>query len=315
MGGPDIVIAAQDLEKGQPPEKHDQHQDKTQHILPSKYQDGVVGLKLPHRPWLQCLSQFMDPNAQGFAIDLTERMKHFDIEVIHFTKSGKPNSTTKCSKPKDFELAMSEDEERTGTLVISEGLSRLTIETLGTKFELEPEFFASHLAGTELFRMGRYESPILRPPARTPNLLPSFIRKAPFYTAEYRRPYHLEGGHETVFRLRAVATNTPRGTQVIHPGLADVFIGEKISVYKKRGSNIGKSRLTGSAPYSYYEKPNVPLILQESFLLINSFPMFHLQRTCRIQSHRSTMMVGTSAPMLAGTKYQPDESSSRGSNV
>lgn len=244
MGGLEIVISAKDLEKGPSPEKHDQHQDEARNILPSTYYDGVVRPKLQHRPWLECLYQFMDPDTEGFAIKPARRMTDFDIKVIHFTGSGKPDSVIKCSTAEDFERAVSEDKERTGTLVILKGLSRIMIEALGTKFELEPEFFASYLAGTEEFRMGRYESPILRPPARGPNLLPDYIRKAPFYTAEYRRPYHIEGGQEAVFRLRATVTNTPRGVQIIHADLPDVFVGEKISVYKKRGSNIGKSRLT-----------------------------------------------------------------------
>jgi len=243
MGGPETVISVKDLEKGPPLEKHDQRLDEARSILPSTYFDGVVGLKKQYRPWLECLHQFMDPDAKGFAINLDRRMKDFDIKVIHFIGSGKLDSVFKCSTPEDFERVISEDKERTGTFVIAKGLSRIMIEALGTKFELEPEFFAGYLAGTEEFRMGRYESPILRPPARGPNFLPDYIRKAPFYTAEYRRPYHIEGGEEAVFRLRATVTNTPRGVQIVHDNLPDIFVGEKISVYKKRGSNVGKSKL------------------------------------------------------------------------
>jgi len=244
MGGPEIVISTNDLEKGPPPhEKHDQHQDETRNIPPSTYHDGVVEPKLQHRPWLESLHQFMDPNAKGFVVNLRNRMKHFDIKVIHFPKSGKLGSVIKCPTPEDFERAISEDKERTGTLVIAKGISRAMIEALGTRFELEPEFFANHLAGTELFRMCRLQSPILRAPARAPNLLPDYIRKAPFYTAEYRRPYHIEGGKERIFSLRVAETNTPRGIQIVHD-LPDVFILEKISVYKKKGSNIGKLALT-----------------------------------------------------------------------
>jgi len=245
MGGPEIGISTNDLEKGPPPhEKHDQHQYETRNTPPSTYHNGVVEPKLQHRPWLESLHQFMDPNAKGFAVNLANRMKHFNIKVIHFPKSGKPDSVIKCSTPEDFEGAISGDKERTGTLVITKGISRAMIEALGTIFELEPEFFASHLAGTELFRMGRQESPILRAPARAPSLLPDYIRKAPFYTAEYRRPYHIEGGTERVFKLRVTETNTSRGIAIVHEDLPDVFFVEKISVYKKKGSNIGKLGLT-----------------------------------------------------------------------
>jgi hypothetical protein len=317
MGGPEIVIGTNDLEQGQPPhEKDDQHQDETRNIPPSTYHDRVVELKLKHRPWLESLHQFMDPNAKGFAINLANRMKHFDIKVIHFPKSGKPDSVIKCPTPEDFERAISGDKERMGTLVITKGISRAMIEALGTIFELEPEFFANHLAGTELFRMGRPESLALRAPARAPNLLPDYIRKAPFYTAEYRRPYHIEGGRERVFKLRVAETTTPRGAHIIHDDLPDVFIVEKISVYKKRGSNIGKPGLTENPQhFDTMRKSNILRTLQASFLLINSFRMSRPRPTSRTQSHCSMMMLRTSTLMAAGPKYQLDESSCHGSNV
>jgi len=80
----------------------------------------------------------------------------------------------------------------------------------------------------------------LRAPARSPNLLPDYIRKAPFYTVEYRRPYQIEGGLERVLGLRVAKTSTPRGITPIHENLNDYFVSEKISVYKKKGSNTGK---------------------------------------------------------------------------
>jgi hypothetical protein len=78
------------------------------------------------------------------------------------------------------------------------------------------------------------------PSPETFRLLPDYIGKAPFYTTEYRRPYHIEGGYEQVFKLRTTETTTPRGIHMVHPDLPEVFGSEKISVYKKRGSKIGK---------------------------------------------------------------------------
>jgi hypothetical protein len=253
MGAPQMVISAEDLEKGPLPEKHNQPQDEARSILPNAYYD-VVGLKLQHRPWLECLYQFMNPATERFAIrsSSSRRMHDFDIKVIHFTESGKPDPVIKCSTPEEFKQAASEEKKRIGTLIIAKGLSRAMIEVLGTTYELQPEFFASHLAGTELFRLCRYESPLLQPPARSPYLLPDYIRKAPFYTAEFRRPYHIEGGDQVVFDRRVTVTNTPRGISFVHPDLPDVFGGEKISVYKKRGSKIGKSEITEPATDSFY---------------------------------------------------------------
>jgi hypothetical protein len=255
MGVPQIVISAEDLEKGPLSEKHNRPQDDASSILPNAYYD-VVGLKLLHRPWLECLYQFMSPATEGFSMhsSSSRRMNDFDIKVIHFTESGKPDPVIKCITPDEFKRAASEEVKRTGTLIIAKGLSRAMIEVLGTTYELEPEFFASYLAGTETFLLDRYESPLLQPPARSPYLLPDYIRKAPFYTAEYRRPYHIEGGLQMVFKLRVTITNTPRGASIVHHDLPDIFVGEKISVYKKRGSKIGKSELTESATDSFYEE-------------------------------------------------------------
>ena len=320
MGGPEIVISTNDLEKGQPRrEKHDQHQDETRDIPPSTYNDGVVEPLLQQRPWLESLHQFMDPNAEGFATDLASRMKHFDIKVTHFPKSGKPDWVIKCPTPDDFERAISEDRERTGTLVIAKGISRAMIEALGTMFELEPEFFANHLAGTELYRMGRLDLLGLRAPARAPNLLPDYIRKAPFYTAEYRRPYHIEGGKERAFKLRVTETTTSRGISIIHDDLPDFFFSEKISVYKKKGSNIGKPGLTENHQHvDTVRKSNINCILQASFLPINSFRMSCPRPTSRTPSPCLTMtmmMLRSSALTAASTKYHLDASSCHGSNV
>jgi len=247
MSGPETVIGTDDLEKGQPPQQmHGQREDESLNIPQSTYHD-VIKLKLQERPWLESLNEFMDPKAKGFAMNLVKRMKHFDIKVINVLKSGNSESIIKCSSVEDFERAIcgdNSDKEQAGTLVIAKGISRDMIETLGTRFEIEPIFFASHLAGTELYRMGHTEPLTLQAPAGAPTLLPSYIRKAPFYTAEYRRAYQIEGGREKVFNRRATETSTPRGFHPIHSDLPDIFAAEKISVYKRKGSNIGKLGLT-----------------------------------------------------------------------
>jgi hypothetical protein len=241
MGVSEMTSVANDLEKGPPrPENHSQLQRETRKICPSIYHDEVVKPKLQLRPWLESLNRFMDPDADGFAMDKVDnmRMEHFDIIVIHVPQSGKPYSVVQCDNVADFEATTCEDKERAGTLIIAKGISRAVIETLGTRFELEPEFFAQYLKGTELYLMGTQTS---KPPARSPNLLPDYIRKAPFYTADYRRPLYIEDSMETVIQVRATATTTPRGVQVMHKDSPDVFVAERISVYKKKGSKVGKS--------------------------------------------------------------------------
>jgi hypothetical protein len=243
MGGLEIVTSANDLEQGPPQSgNYKQRQYEMRNVPRSEYHERFVEDNLQHRPWLDILHQFMNPKAEGFTVSPKRRMLHFDIKVIHISKSGNIESPIKCLTPTKFKDAISEEErkERSGTLIIAKDLSRAMIDSLGMKYELEPEFFANHLEGTECFRMGPWESPTVRPHARAPNLLPDYLRKAPFYTAEYRRPYHIKGGKEEVLKLRSSETNTPRGAHGLNGDLPDIFVSEKISVYKKPGSNIGK---------------------------------------------------------------------------
>jgi hypothetical protein len=94
----------------------------------------------------------MDPTSQGFEVDLKLRMAHFDIKVIHISTSGEVDAVIKCDNPDMFKAAIINDQERSGTLVIAKDLSRAMIDALGAQYELEPEFFAAHLLGTEATR-------------------------------------------------------------------------------------------------------------------------------------------------------------------
>jgi hypothetical protein len=130
-------------------------------VPPSPYYDKTIKPVLQHRPRLENLDQFMDSTTPGFGVDLGYRMNHFDIKVIHISKSGTVDSIIDCDTPEKFHQAIGEDQERSGTLVIPKDISRAMIETLGTQYNLEPEFFATHLLGTESFHMGRWECNLL----------------------------------------------------------------------------------------------------------------------------------------------------------
>lgn len=243
MGGLEIVPSTNDLEQGPAQSgNYNQGQHEMWNVPRSEYYERFVKENLQCRPWLESLDQFMNPSALGFAVNPKRRMLHFDIKVIHISKSGSIESITKCLTPTEFKEAISEEEpkERSGTIIIAKDLSQAMINSLGMNYELEPELFASHLEGTEYFRMGIWESPTVRPPARAPNFLPDYLKKASFYTAEYRRPYHMKGGRQEIFKLRSTETNTARGVFVFKYDIPDIFVSEKISVYKKPGSNVGK---------------------------------------------------------------------------
>lgn len=243
MGGLDTVTVTNDLEPGSPRRRsHNQHRNEVQNALQSEYHRRFIEDNLQRRPWLDILHQFMSPNAEGFAVNPKRRMLHFDIKVVHISKSGGIESLIKCLTPTDFDHAIRGEEgiERNGTLIIAKDISQAMIDSLGMSYELEPEFFACHLEGTESFSMGHWQSPTVRLPARAPILLPDCLRNAPFYTAQYRRPYHIRGGKEEVLKLRSSVTNTARGAHILSDDSPDIFVSEKISVYHKPDSDIGK---------------------------------------------------------------------------
>jgi hypothetical protein len=237
MGGPDVAISMGELERGLPlSENQDQHQYATPDPPRSEYSNRKVTPKLDQRPWLGILHEFLGPNNINFAVPLEHRLSFFDIEVIHISTSGKVSSPIKCKNATDFQEAISSAEkERSGTLVIAEDLSGAMINTLGMQYDLEPEFFACHLLGTEEFRMGHWQSPTVR----APNVLPDYLRKAPYYTVEFRRPYHIPGGLKKIIELRSTRTSIPRGALIVKEDNPNVFVFETISVYKRKGSNFG----------------------------------------------------------------------------
>src|SRR5277367_5982661 len=160
MGGPGIVASANDLEQGPPlTGNHDEHYFEMRNVPRSEYHDRVVKPKLMHRPWLDVLDQFLNPNQIGFPVEQDHRMRHFDIKVIHISKFGKISSITKYITPEQFGDVISEDKEWSGILIIAKDLSRAMIDALGMKYKLEPEFFASRLAGTEPFITGDLGNP------------------------------------------------------------------------------------------------------------------------------------------------------------
>jgi hypothetical protein len=217
------------------------------------YRHRHVTPNLPKRPGLAILDEFMDPYNMCFALPFERRKSKFDIIVVHIHKSEGVQKPIRCPNLERFELAMCPqnsgkdtytsavhlegwvaEADRRGTIIFTEDLSPNMIDVLGMKYGIEPEFFADHLRGSEAFRTGKW----LPASVRAPKILPSCTREAPFYAVEFRRPYHLSKGLEDVIDLRSCVTNIPRAAQVIED-LPDVFVFEKVSVYKKKDSKIG----------------------------------------------------------------------------
>jgi hypothetical protein len=236
MAGPNVTITLDKLEQALPP---DENVAQYQHNVQGPYYNQKVAPKLERRPWLDVLHNFLDPNEKHFAVATNRRLSTFDVQVIHISASGEVNKPINCngvSGEADFQRAISNvDKELCGTLIIAEDLSSAMINALGMQYDLEPEFFAYHLDGTQSFRMGEWQSQTVRGSI----VLPDHLRKAPHYTMSFRRPYHIPGGLDKIIELRSTKTNTPRGAQVLRRDIPDAFVFEKISVYKRKGSSFG----------------------------------------------------------------------------
>jgi hypothetical protein len=167
-------------------------------------------------------------------------MLEFNVDVIHISESGVVGALAKYKDTIKFKQAIrSTDKERGSTLIIAEDLSQAIIDALGMQYNLELEFFACHLLGTESFRTGIWESPAVRRPPCALNVLSDYVRNAPFYTLEFQRLHHFPGGFKKIVDLRSKETSTPRGVLMVKHNISDAFIFKKISVYKRERSNFG----------------------------------------------------------------------------
>jgi hypothetical protein len=73
----------------------------------SEYHDQKVRPKLKHRPWLDILHEFLDPNNKNFSVETQHRLSFFDIGVIHISASGNVDPPIKCKDTTAFKQAVS----------------------------------------------------------------------------------------------------------------------------------------------------------------------------------------------------------------
>jgi hypothetical protein len=208
----------------------------------SSYRDSVK-LRQECQPSLEILLNFLDSPSTAFVIpiDGSEPSTPIDVKVIPIGTGGSP---WHCQTESDLKQHISEakkDKKRSGTIIIAEDLSPAVINILGEEFAIEPEFFASHLEGTEPFR----KFPFQEPTSQAPRILPSCYRTAPFYSLNFRRPFAFFGSRSKLLTWRSSKSNTPRGILLTSGSdgeaiLPNSFILERVSVYKKNSSKIGK---------------------------------------------------------------------------
>lgn len=202
------------------------------------YHNDIKSKKL-RRPGLEILDIFMDSERKASIHPALQPVRAFDVNIIHILDSGEVREQGKCDTRRSFDVAMKAAPDRISTLILVENLSPAAIETLGNAFDLAPEFFALHLQGTQCFSTGEWL------PSKYPELelLPSYCKKAPFYSLHFCRPYQFPGGLEEVKTLRKTETNTPRGVYLVY-GLENAAMQERASVYTTTDKN-NKSKHIG----------------------------------------------------------------------
>jgi hypothetical protein len=203
-----------------------------------KYHQEHIADKVDCRPWLKALDEFLDPAlSNNFGADPSQRLDAFDIKVLCIYSSRAVSNVIHCYGAAQFREERANiqmDQDLQGQIFRVEDLSAAMINTLGAELNVDPEFFANHLEGTQSFRLG----PKNKPTSRDPIMLPNELRKAPYYSLSFRRPYHMPSGLEDVVKARKNRVLT-RGVQLLGEFSA-AFGVEKISVYKKRGDPFGK---------------------------------------------------------------------------
>ena len=124
---------------------------------------------------------------------------------------------------------------------------------LGSQFYLSPEFFASHLRGTQRFRSGG----AVPPKCPELSILPSYVQRVPFYYLEIIRPYYFPSGFDDGIRLGHTHTNNPRGCDRVRftergAASGNASIHEGVPVYETKASGdkpIGKNGFTLGTQY------------------------------------------------------------------
>ena len=200
---------------------------------PSYY--DFVEASLKRRPGLQMVRDFMSTHPDCYC---------FDIQVTHILKSGQLHPHTfKCQSTDDLKRAIgpSAPADRVSTIILAEDITKNVIEALGSLLSLEPEFFALHLRGHSAYRTGKWSYPT----APALDLLPSYLRDAPFYSMQFRRPSEFSGGLKEIIEIcqNPSRTHVPRPAR-ISEALPVVFLDERVSVYTKRdlgGVDFGRS--------------------------------------------------------------------------
>ncbi|KAI9766655.1 MAG: hypothetical protein M1839_004795 [Geoglossum umbratile] len=204
--------------------------------MSSTVNDGPKGLapyhamindRLEEMPGLTILDQLMQQKSKkGF----------FHIQILHVLESGElfppPETREYCSTPEEFHHTFSGAPfNRIGSFILVDNISAEVVETLGSRFNLRPEFFAIYLRETQNYREGRF-----RPSKHCElEILPSYYREAPFYSLELCRPYPFPGGMDEIAEMRK-SGSAARGFYLMQ-GLDGVSARERVLVYETKTSD------------------------------------------------------------------------------
>ncbi|KAJ4354581.1 uncharacterized protein N0V89_006318 [Didymosphaeria variabile] len=143
-----------------------------------------MSLKSPYHDWIKSLVDAGYGNLRVLEESLMQNSKHVDATctVLTLTKDGALEAR-RAATDEDFILP---SECKSNRAFVIEGLSRDMVEKVGSAFEIEPEFFGSHLRATT---WNYYDGRSNAIP------LPSIRKQSNFWTLEYWECVQLTGRH------------------------------------------------------------------------------------------------------------------------
>lgn len=205
---------------------------------PGPYENYIRGL-LPHWPHLRIVTDFMSVDLKDTPTPFAKRMFKTDVRVVDIISEQYCGTYRTTSENLTFgDLAQFqqflEKPRENGSrnvnvrLIMVEDLSAKLIETLGSKFNIDPDFFAQHLGEWSRHYRGFCSNSPERA-GSVPYPLNTNVREQGFRHFTFQRAYEWQG-EEWIKKTNLANSNLwrPHISRGIKP---EVFVNERFSVF------------------------------------------------------------------------------------
>lgn len=155
--------------------------------VPGPYEQYVRSL-VSDWPHLRIIEDFMSVDLEHTPTPLQNRLFKTDVQIIDIATEAKSHKFVDLEELRYF-LKQPRSKNIKARLLLVEDLSAGIIETLGSTFDLDPEFFALHLNGWWRHYQGQWK-PYSAKAGYVAHPLPSAITKQEFQHFQFRRAYH-----------------------------------------------------------------------------------------------------------------------------